>query len=175
MKNSAFGCTMFVAVCLLSLGCGSSDTASSKGSSSSTSRTSVSTSPRNEGPPIYGDYQRPEFGLVKKPALRFHADVWYVLFPEPGAWSGVVEIGYAGRKAAVGHAYAYTANRRMVRLGAETQRAGLKRGGFACQHDGPAVYGWTRSDDYTILRFTAIQEPCAIRRTILEAEWRFVD
>lgn len=100
---------------------------------------------------------------------------WFVLFPEPGAWRGVVEIAYAGQKQSLGHAYTYAANRRTLRLRGETERPGLKRGGFTCHNDGPAVYTWTRSDDYTLLRFMAIEEPCAIRRKILEAEWRFID
>jgi hypothetical protein len=112
--------------------------------------------------------------IGEKAALRYHADVWYVLFPEPGAWRGVVEIAYVGSKKPLGHAYAYAANRRTLRLLHETQRPGLKHG-FACDHNGPALYEWTRSDDYTILRFTALEEPCPVRRRILEAEWSFVD
>jgi hypothetical protein len=126
VRYRLLGCTICVAACVLSVGCGSRDTASSNGSPSTTgpavvSTVSVTTSreTRNEGPPLYGDYQRPEFGLVKERALRYHADVWFVLFPEPGARRGVVEIAFAGRKTALGHAYAYTANRRTLRLGAE--------------------------------------------------------
>jgi alpha-beta hydrolase superfamily lysophospholipase len=128
----------------------------------------------NEGPPLYGFYLRPEFGLIKKRALRFHNDAWFVSFPEPGSWNGVVEIAYGGHQKPLGHAYKYTANRRTLRLGSEVNRAGLKHSGFACGGGG-AVYRWTRSENYTILRLSAIQDPCETRRRILEADWSFVD
>jgi len=125
--------------------------------------------------PIYGDYERPEFGLIDKHALPYHSDAWFITFPEPGAWSGVVRIAYAGGKEEIGHAYAYTADPHTVRLGAERHLPDLKNRGFDCPSNPPAVYRLWRSSDYGVLRLTAIDDPCKIRRTILEAAWGFID
>jgi len=125
------GVTTFASVCLLSFGAGCSHRATGSGSSSSTSRGVVSspaattTSPPalgTGGDALYGDYVRPEFGLIKKPALRHHSDEWSVVFPEPGAWKGVVVILYWGHKTPFGHAYAYQATKDgSLRLGQEAR------------------------------------------------------
>jgi hypothetical protein len=89
-----------------------------------------------------------------------------------------VAIGYAGRKKDIGHTYRYEADRGgTLRLGAETQSPGFAKnpGVFRCPTGGPALYHWTRSDDYTVLRLRAIHDPCAVRQRILEADWSFVD
>jgi hypothetical protein len=126
------------------------------------------------GDALYGDYVRPEFGLIKKKALRFHRDAWSVTFPEPGAWKGVVAVSYVGHKNLLGHAYAYEASRSgALRLIGEKQRRGLG-GGFTCQ-SGRALYSWSRSPDYTVLRLRPIRDSCAVRRRILTADWSFID
>jgi hypothetical protein len=66
-----------------------------------------------------------------------------------------------------------------LELGAETLAPdsgvrGLKRGGFTCGQ-GHAVYLWSRSSDYTLLRLRPIRDGCAVRRRILTADWSFID
>ena len=101
------------------------------------------------GDALYGDYVRPEFGLIKRPANRFSADEWSVLFPEPGAWKGVVVVSYVGHKKLLGHAYAYEATRSgALHLTGERHRRGLG-GGFTCK-SGAALYSWMRSVNYTV-------------------------
>jgi len=184
------GVTTFASVCLLSFGAGCSHRATGSGSSSSTSRGVVSspaattTSPPalgTGGDALYGDYVRPEFGLIKKPALRHHSDEWSVVFPEPGAWKGVVVILYWGHKTPFGHAYAYQATKDgSLRLGQEARAPsriaadGLERGGFTCS-GGRALYAWSRSPNYAFLRLRPIQDRCATRRRILAADWTFID
>jgi len=126
------------------------------------------------GPALYGDYIRPEFGLIRKPAIRNRSDVWFILFPEPGSWKSAVEVAYAGHKRFLGHAYTYEANREgQLRLVTEKHLSGL-RGGFTCGN-GQALYAWRRSPDYTVLRLEAIRDLCTERRKILETDWSFVD
>lgn len=133
------------------------------------------------GDALYGDYTRPEFGLIKKPALRHHSDEWSIVFPEPGAWKGVVVIVYWGLRRPLGHAYAYQATEGgSLRLGSETRAPsrvaadGLERGGFTCPR-GMALYAWSRSPNYAYLRLRPIRDSCSPRRRILTADWTFID
>jgi hypothetical protein len=174
-------------VCVLSLGAACSHMSAAGTSSSSTTRgvkgpTTTTSSPvlGTGGDALYGDYTRPEFGLIKQRALRNHSDAWSVLFPEPGAWKGVVGILYWGHKKPLGRLYAYQATRDgKLELGAETLAPDrrvprLKRGGFTCRQ-GHALYLWSRSSDYTLLRLRPIRDWCAVRRRILTADWSFID
>jgi hypothetical protein len=188
MRPLSVGVTTFAVLSLLSCGAGCSHEAQS-GPSSSTSGEVASSLPTTTtspptlgtgGHPLYGDYVRPEFGLIKKRALRHHSDEWSVVFPEPGAWKGVVTIVYWGQKKPLGHAYAYQASKDgSLRLGPETRAPRrsfpvLEGGGFACTRS-PALYAWARSSNYELLRLTPMQDRCAVRRRILSAEWTFID
>jgi hypothetical protein len=121
-----------------------------------------------------------EAALIQKPAIRHASDEWSVLFPEPGAWKGVVGIIYWGHKRPLGREYAYQAARGgalrlgVESLGADSRIPGLERGGFTCA-GGPALYAWSRSINYEILRLRPIRDSCAVRRRILTADWIFID
>jgi hypothetical protein len=183
VRRAAFG-HRSVALSLVLLAAGCSHSASRSGESPRTrAETRASTSAETTtsavafgtgGDALYGDYARPEFGLIKKKALRFHSDVWSVTFPEPGAWKGVVVIAYWGQKNPLGHAYAYEASRKgALHLLGERHRRELG-GGFSCP-TGQALYSWSRSPDYTLLRLRPIRDSCAVRRKILTADWSFID
>jgi hypothetical protein len=168
---------------MLSFGVGCSHKAAGGASSATTTRemvpsttatTTTLPSMGTGGDALYGDYVRPEFGLIKRPANRYSSDEWSVLFPEPGAWKGIVQIAYVGHRKLLGHAYAYEANRNgALRLIGERHRRRLG-GGFTCE-SGQALYAWTRSADYTILRLRPLRDSCAVRRRILTADWSFID
>jgi hypothetical protein len=91
----------------------------------------------------------------------------------------VVEVGYAGKRSlgSWGRTYRYTADleTHTLSLGTATKPRSFRLGGFDCQRAAPATYTWSRFDRNYILRLTAVQEPCAVRRTILEGEWHFID
>ena len=188
MRHGAF---VYASVAFSWVLLGSACSHSAPGSAASSSTRAEATASMSEGTTtsslafgtggyaLYGDYVRPEFGLIKRPAIHGGSDEWFVTFPEPGAWRGVVVIGYAGRKLKEpGHAYRYTANRGgTLRLGAETQlpeKSPMVRGAFSCKR-GDALYSWMRSADYTLLRLSPIRDSCAVRKRILTADWSFID
>jgi hypothetical protein len=76
---------------------------------------------------------------------------------------------------AMGRAYKYSADTKILRLGASTKVKGLRLGGLECRRDGPATYAWSRFDNNYMLRLKAVEDPCAIRREVLEGDWHFLD
>jgi hypothetical protein len=75
-------------------------------------------------------------------------------------------------KQLVGRAYAYSSDGWTLRLDATTRPKDVKLrlGGFKCRPEGPATYAWSRFSGNYILRLEAIQDPCTVRRAILEGE-----
>jgi hypothetical protein len=171
-----------MAACLLVAGCGSSGTDSNAVSaSSSAAATSTGTASWTGGDnalPLYGSHVRTVPGLKQPNAARPHRQEWYLEFPQSiERRDGVLKLDYAIQEGykAMGWAYKYSADTKILRLGAPTKVKGLRLGGFACRRDGPATYAWSRFDNNYTLRLKAVVEPCEIRRAVLEGDWHFLD
>jgi hypothetical protein len=127
---------------------------------------------------LYGAHVRRVPGVPQPRAGSPGLHEWYLQFPERG-WDGILELIYSGRSPYVswGRAYEYTSDRKThtLHLGAPTKTRGLRLGGFRCRPDDPATYLWSRFNQNSVLRLTAVEDPCVTRRAILEGEWRFID
>jgi hypothetical protein len=186
MMGRTVGSTALVVVCLLPVGCASSEPgseASSPAPSVATRSTTASTSsePTTSADelPLYGTYLRRVAGVVQSPPAHPDADEWAIDFGNASSQSGVLEIYYLGRKSGTvwGRAYKYSSDTETVRLGTATRPkdVDLQLGGFECPRDGQATYRWSRFNRNYTLRLQAITEPCSARRVILEGEWAFYD
>jgi hypothetical protein len=163
---------------------GSGVSSGTRATSKAASSEATTTSPPafvTGGDALYGDYVRPEFGLIKKAAPRRFNDWWSVVFPEPRAWKGVVVIQYVGRPRPLGHSYRYRATQdgslllgREIPAPARVAAGGLERGGFRCPK-GQALYAWSRWRNYAALRLRAVRDRCIDRRRILTADLSFID
>ena len=45
----------------------------------------------------------------------------------------------------------------------------------SCERIAESLVRWSRFNNNYVLRLTAVDEPCAVRRTILEGDWKFLD
>jgi hypothetical protein len=132
---------------------------------------------REAGLPLYGGHIRRVPGVPQPKAAHPQRQEWYLIFTERADRDvGVLEISYY-RGYSLGRAYKYTSDRvtHSLRLEAPTRTRYLRLGGFTCRPDGPATYNWSRFERNYVLRLTAAEEPCAVRRAILEGEWEFID
>jgi hypothetical protein len=170
--------------CLLfALGCGGNESAAPTAPEPSTSTPATTTLEPTTGAdarlPLYGFHIRRVPGVPQPRAGRPRRHEWFLEFPEPLRWKGVLEISYEGRHFGVlwGRAYRFTADlaTHSLRLVAPTQKRGLRLGGFVCPPDEPAIYTWSRFERNYLLRLSAVREPCAARRPILEGDWQFID
>jgi hypothetical protein len=129
--------------------------------------------------PLYGSHYRRVPGVPQPKAEHPRRQEWFLAFPENLHRRGVLEITYDDGRIyyGLGRAYKYTSDlaTHSLRLEAPTRKRDLRLGGFTCRPDGPATYTWARFNRNYVLRLTAVEEPCAVRRAILEGEWRFLD
>jgi hypothetical protein len=127
---------------------------------------------------LYGSHYRRVPGIPQPRAAEPEKQEWFLVFPEGLHPSQVLEISYDdGLDSGLGRAYKYTSNVRThsLRLDGATAKANLRMDGFTCRDEGPATYKWSRFNNNYVLRLTAVDEPCAVRRTILEGDWKFLD
>jgi hypothetical protein len=91
-------------------------------------------------------------------------------------WNGVLGIGYVGRGIDTewGRAYYYTAD--ATRFGSHLRRGsnGSVSAVLTAAPRDPRHFVVALDNGYT-LRLTATEEPCEIRRMVLEGQWRFID
>jgi hypothetical protein len=184
------GWATIAAVCLVPLACGSTGAESTEVSAPATTGatrptttapepTTAAASTEADELPLYGTYLRRVPAVAQNPPAHPDADEWAISFESGKAWRGVLEVSYLGRKIRTswGRVYRYSSDRNTLHLGAATRPkdVNLRLGGFECRPDEPATYEWSRFDRNRTLRLKAVQDPCAVRRAILEGDWGFYD
>ena len=189
MAKPLSGCLVIAGSCLLIAGCGRDEPASEpsgsegvtipQGSASQPTTTLRPSTGSDAALNLYGSHYRRVPGIPQPRAAEPEKQEWFLVFPEGLHPGRVLEISYDDGQidSGLGRAYKYTSSVRThsLRLERATPKANLRLGGFTCRHEAPATYKWSRFNNNYVLRLTAVDEPCAVRRTILEGDWKFLD
>jgi hypothetical protein len=175
MTGTTWASSAVAAVCVFAAACDSSKVESGPATSSTLASESAirdtTTASTADELPLYGIYLR------NVPALSDASfRDWGINFGDGQKTSGVLEVFRMRARGPRGHAYKYASDGASLRIERPARpRTGLPPGAFDCGSEQPATYAWSRTDRNYTLNLRAIDEPCAVRRTILEGEWHFFD
>jgi hypothetical protein len=166
-------CPALMVSCCVAVACGSTER-QAENASAPTTVAGVTSTPDNE--PLYGLARRIVPGVPQPHGEHPRRHEWYLTFPNYGAtWNGVLTLSYAGKKQSWGRGYAYVSDVKTLRLTAEMRIGSIRPGVIDCPGDETATYAWSQFDNGYTLRLKATDEPCAVRRSVLEGDWHFID